>query len=192
MPGDIIRYDLRIQDALRGAIRQILAEIGKDGLPGEHHFYITFRTDRPGVKLSNALRERYPKEMTIVLQHHFWDLVVSEHQFQVGLSFSNVPEKLVIPFAAMTGFFDPSVNFMLQFEVDEREPAVKVEAEPPKLALADKRPKPPGAASEPTETQPKTPSVPSIRAVPKEAPAAPPPAEGDVKVVSLDAFRKKP
>ena len=119
MPGmaeDLIRYDIIIQDALRSAVRKILLEVNRAGLPGEHHFYIAFETTAPGVKISNRLKERYPKEMTIVLQHQFWDLQITEHAFEVGLSFGGVPEHLYVPFAAIKGFFDPSVQFALEFE----------------------------------------------------------------------------
>jgi hypothetical protein len=96
-----------------------LTEAGRDGLPGEHHFYITFRTGAPGVRVSQRLRDKHPEEMTIVLQHQFWDLNVSEHAFEVGLSFSGVPERLLVPFDALTTFFDPSVQFGLKFETQE-------------------------------------------------------------------------
>ena len=116
MPTDLIRYDLLVQDALKGVVRRVLANAIRDGIPGEHHFYLSFRTREKGVRISQALRDKYPDEMTIVLQHQFWDLAVNEHAIEVGLSFSNVPEKLVIPFDAVSGFFDPSVQFGLKFE----------------------------------------------------------------------------
>ncbi len=116
MAEDLIRYDIIIQDALRSAVRKILVEVNRAGLPGEHHFYIAFETTAPGVKISNRLKERYPKEMTIVLQHQFWDLQITEHAFEVGLSFGGVPEHLYVPFSAIKGFFDPSVQFALEFE----------------------------------------------------------------------------
>ncbi len=116
MAEDLIRYDIIVQDALRGAVRKILAEIARTGLPGDHHFYISLSTTAPGVRISSRLRERYPDEMTIVLQHQFWDLAVHEHAFEVGLSFNGVPERLLVPFAAIKGFFDPSVQFALEFE----------------------------------------------------------------------------
>ncbi|WP_068314812.1 SspB family protein [Polycladidibacter hongkongensis] len=116
MAEDLIRYDIIIQDALRGAVRKILNEVNRAGLPGEHHFYIAFDTTAPGVKISPRLKERYPTEMTVVLQHQFWDLQVTEHSFEVGLSFGGVPERLFVPFSAIKGFFDPSVQFALEFE----------------------------------------------------------------------------
>lgn len=110
------RYDKMVEKALRGVVRQALLEVMKDGLSDDHHFYITFFTDQPGVKLPGYLRERYPGEMTIVLQHQFYDLEVGEESFSVMLSFNNVPERLTIPFSTVTIFADPSVNFALQFQ----------------------------------------------------------------------------
>ena len=118
MTDDTIRYDLIVQDALRDAVRKILTNVSNDGLPGEHHFFITFKTEAPGVQLSDRMRQEYPDEMTVVLQHQFWDMNVDDDHFEVGLSFRNVPEKLSVPFSAMTGFADPSVQFALRFETD--------------------------------------------------------------------------
>jgi len=116
MSVDLIRYDLLVQDALRSVVRRVLTDVARDGLPGDHHLYVSFDTRASGVRLSPRLKERYPEEMTIVLQHQFWDLIVSELFFEVGLSFNGIPERLHIPFAALKGFFDPSVKFGLQFE----------------------------------------------------------------------------
>lgn len=116
MAEDLIRYDILVQDALRGIVRKVLSEVARTGLPGDHHFYISFETFAPGVQVSNRIRSKYPKEMTIVLQHQFWDLSVTENAFDVGLSFGGVPEHLHIPFKAVKGFFDPEVQFNLQFE----------------------------------------------------------------------------
>lgn len=118
MSEDIIRYDILVQNALRGVIRKALSEVQKTGLPGNHHFFITFMTTAPGVKVSSRIREQYPEQMTIVLQHQYWDLEVDENGFSVGLSFSDVPEKLNIPYSAVRGFYDPSVNFELEFDVE--------------------------------------------------------------------------
>jgi hypothetical protein len=104
------------QDALRGIVRTVLLQVAKSGLPGQHHFYIAFNTNAPGVTLSPRLKERYPEEMTIVLQHRFRDLLVNDKRFEVGLSFDGIPERLVIPFGAIKVFFDPSVPYGLQFE----------------------------------------------------------------------------
>jgi len=119
MTQDLIRYDLLVQDALKGVVRKVLGDAAREGLPVEHHFYVSFRTDFPGVRLSTRMREKYPQDMTIVLQHQFWDLSVTEHALEVGLSFSGVPERLLIPFDALTGFFDPSVQFGLKFELQD-------------------------------------------------------------------------
>jgi hypothetical protein len=157
---DLIRYDLIVQEALKGVVRKVLIDAGRDGLPGDHHFYISFRTDYPGVRLSQRMRDKYPEEMTIVLQHQFWDLGVTDHTFEVGLSFSGVPERLLIPFDALVGFFDPSVQFGLKFELggeaSEASPAAPVAAERPKLAppRADKPTPLRGAGSEPAEMKP--------------------------------------
>lgn len=117
MAEDLIRYDLLAQNALRGVIRQVLLKVLEEGLPGEHHFFVAFETNAPGVRISPRLKAQYPDEMTIVLQHQFWDLQVDDDRFSIKLSFDNVPETLVVPFAAIKGFFDPSVQFGLQFDV---------------------------------------------------------------------------
>lgn len=131
MGQDHIRYDILAQDALRGMIRKVLTEVASTGhLPGEHHFFITFLTGAPGVRISQGLKEKYAQQMTIVIQHQYWDLKVTESQFEIGLSFSDIPERLVIPFNAIVGFYDPSVNFELEFDVatveTEEEPAPPV------------------------------------------------------------------
>jgi hypothetical protein len=164
MAQDHIRYDILTQEALRGVVRKVLAEVSKTGLPGEHHFFISFLTRAPGVRLSQRLLDQYPEEMTIVLQNQFWDLKVTEPGFEVGLSFDDKPETLVIPFAAIKGFFDPSVQFGLQLNGAQALPTDddKAEAKEP-----DKLPAAPAAL---------TPAA-------NEAPGE--------KVVSLDAFRKK-
>jgi hypothetical protein len=116
MATDQIRYDVLARDALRGVLRRVLADAAEHGLPGEHHFYITFLSHADGVKISPRLLSQYPQEMTIILQHQFWDLVVTEDRFEIGLSFGGIPERLVVPFSAIKSFFDPSVQFGLQFE----------------------------------------------------------------------------
>ena len=194
---DLIRYDLLVQDALKGVVRKVLID-AKDGLPGEHHFYISFQTDFPGVRLSNRLREKYPQEMTIVLQHQFWDLIVTEHTFEVGLSFSGIPERLLIPFDALTGFFDPSVQFGLKFDSQDEDEEDEIEEAP--AAPQPIR----NGSSEPVELkQPRKPlsaadAKPALETAPEakaetddkaETPEAG--APGSAEVVSLDAFRKK-
>jgi uncharacterized protein len=131
-PDSLIPYDEIVQEALRAVVGRVLGEVESTGkLPGEHHFYITFKTAAAGVDIPRHLSERFPDEMTIVIQNRFWDLKVAKDRFEVGLSFNQMPAKLVIPFAAITGFVDPAVNFALQFQaqVDEAEPQAHEEAE---------------------------------------------------------------
>jgi uncharacterized protein len=170
MATDQIRYDVLARDALRGVLRRVLTDAAEHGLPGEHHFYITFLSRADGVKLSPRLLAQYPDEMTIILQHQFWDLVVTEDRFEVGLSFGGIPERLVVPFAAIKSFLDPSVQFGLQFEPSDDVPEQ--------------------AASK----------LPDVPASPSPVPAAEPVAEGadepakpgeGAEVVRLDRFRKK-
>ena len=116
---DHIRYDVLAQEAMRGVLRRVMTDAARQGLPGDHHFYITFLTQAAGVKLSPRLMEQYPQEMTIILQHQFWDLTVTDERFEVGLSFGGVPERLVVPFNAIKSFLDPSVQFGLQFNIGE-------------------------------------------------------------------------
>ena len=125
-PDSLIPYDEIVQEALRAVVGRVLGQVEAGGgeLPGNHHFYITFKTDAPGVSIPAHLRERFPDEMTIVLQNKFWDLAVTEHGFSVGLTFNQVPAKLDIPFGAITAFVDPAVDFGLQFQ------AVSTQLEP--------------------------------------------------------------
>ncbi|HEY9010046.1 MAG TPA: SspB family protein [Devosia sp.] len=136
MAEDLIRYDILAQEALRGVVRKVLSEVVKTGLPGEHHFFISFVTRAPGVRMSQRLLEQYDKEMTIVLQNQYWDLKVSETGFEVGLSFDGQHETLAVPFSALKGFFDPSVQFALRFDVNEEAPA----ATEPAAVAADQEP----------------------------------------------------
>ena len=131
MATDHIRYDVLARDALRGVLRRVLTDAAEHGLPGEHHFFITFLSTADGVKLSPRLLAQYPEEMTIILQHQFWDLVVTEDRFEVGLSFGGIPERLVVPFAAIKSFLDPSVQFGLQFEPSEAVPKRRRQSSPP-------------------------------------------------------------
>lgn len=161
MAEDALRYDKMVEDALRGVVRDALIQTAESGLTGDHHFYITFRTRFPGVSVADHILVRHPDEMTIVLQHQFWDLDVDDQGFAVTLSFSGVSERLHIPFAAITGFADPSAKFGLQFQVedDDQDDAFEEEGD---AELDD---------DEPAERE-------EI------------PAEG-AKVIALDAFRKK-
>jgi hypothetical protein len=166
MAEDLMRYDLLVQEALRRVVRLALLRAGRTGLPGDHHFFIAINNRHEGVKLSDRLRRKYPNEMTIVLQHQFWNLAVHERHFEVDLSFDNIPEKLSISFEAVKGFFDPSVQFGLQFEeipADQRE--ALLEAAPPPTTIT-------ASNSAPETDEGKAERAPE-------------------KIVSLDQFRKK-
>jgi len=126
-----IDYEALAQDAMRGIVRTVLTRVSKSGLPGEHHFYIAFKTGAPGVVLSKRLKEKYPEEMTVVLQHRFWDLLVNDVRFEVKLTFDSIPERLVVPFAAIKVFFDPSVPYGLQFEDSEAAEDAGQDSTPP-------------------------------------------------------------
>ncbi len=169
-----IPYEKIVQNALRSVMHDTLKQVEKNGFPGNHHFYITFQTYFPGVEMSEYLKERYPDSVTIVLQHQFWDLHVRDHSFSVSLSFSDIKEKLVIPYAAIIGFSDPSVKFSLQFdpaEIEDEEDDDKDEEE-------KETPKPKNLKKGKKE------KVESF-----EPPQKEPSKEG--KVITLDAFRKK-
>ncbi|WP_208440507.1 SspB family protein [Bartonella raoultii] len=180
MVQDQIRYDILVQDALRGVIRKVLSEVAKAGLPGNHHFFITFLTNTPGVKISPRLKNRYPEQMTIVLQHQFRDLSVSETAFEVTLSFREISEKLVIPFSSVQVFYDPIASFEAAFDLPSNLTSEESEnsesSSPTPIVLSDKQKK--------ENTLPKE-QNPSIN---KE------PSNNDTKqsadVVSLDSFRK--
>ena len=168
---DHIRYDVLARDAMRGMLRRVMTDAAKQGLPGDHHFYISFLTTADGVKLSPRLMQQYPQEMTIILQHQFWDLIVTEDRFEVGLSFGGVPERLVVPFGAIKNFLDPSVQFGISFDTDEAVATPNAPAAGTALAAA--------------------------AAAPQETPAADANSDGEAKpsegaeVVRLDRFRKK-
>ena len=190
-----IRYDLLAQQALRGVVRTVLDDVAKKGLPGEHHFKITFNTTAPGVRLSDRLRAQYPETMTIILQHQFWDLAVTERAFEVGLSFGGISEQLAVPFDSIVAFYDPAVQFGFQFEAIEAaaageggEGARAAPARGEKIAERSAPPAPPSGKS-----------AAGKKSQPAAAPAttAEPPSGGDDKpdgggeVVRLDRFRKK-
>lgn len=164
----LLPYEAWTDDALRQVVARALAHAAERGLPGEHHFYLTFQTDHPGVTLPGHLKARYPQEMTVVLQHRFWDLKVERDRFSVGLSFGGVPSTLVIPFAALTAFADPQVRFGLRFQATECDAAVSVPVAAAPVPL-------------PAPARPETP-VPAAAEEPAEA----------AQVVSLDAFRRRP
>jgi hypothetical protein len=170
-----LKYDIMVERALRGVLRDALRLVAERGLPGEHHFYITFRTDPPGVEIPDGLRERYPSEMTIVLQNQFWGLEVGQEAFSATLSFADVPERLTVPFESVIAFADPSVRFGLQFDggAEEDEDEDKPSAEVTMLPVDTAEPggKTPGAArgNEPAEAE----------------------AADEAEIVPLDTFRKK-
>ena len=215
--ADLIRYDLLVQDALRGVVRQVLTDVARNGLQGEHHFFITFKTATPGLRLSSRMRERYPDEMTVILQHQFWGLTVTDAGFEVGLSFNNMPERLFVPFAAITMFQDPSVTFGLKFDVKDGTAAADGAAKPPlaeaprpalaeapkglrALATVDSNlPARIGEAAPKVEDRKDKAADRSKADKPKPVLARVEDAEdgdkadkGGTKVVSIDAFRKKP
>jgi uncharacterized protein len=171
MSKDWLRYDRMVEDALRGVVRHALNDVSASGLPGDHHFYLTFRTGEPGVQIAPALKSQYPKEMTIVLQHQFWGLEVNEEGFAVTLSFGGKHERLVVPYRAIVSFADPSVKFGLQFETS---------------ALAE------GEAAEADTATGKTVTPKDLNDLPRLIEDKAP--DGDKpggQVVALDAFRKK-
>lgn len=197
--GQQIDYELLAQDAMRGVVREVLRRVAADGLPGDHHFYIAFNMRAPGVSVSKRLREKYPEEMTIVLQHRFWDLIVDDDRFEVKLTFDAIPERLSIPFKAIKVFLDPSVQYGLQFgeaEVGEPLPASKAdrarasasalsdaehpahhdaddaEAQPPARPVAERRrPQRKPRAERAAETPPAAPAAhePAVPALPAAA-----------------------
>jgi len=210
--ADHIRYDLLTQQALRGVVRNVLTDAAKKGLPGDHHFYISFDTTADGVRMSDRLRAQYPEEMTVILQHQFWDLAVSDSGFEVGMSFGGIPEKLAIPFDAISGFFDPSVQFGLQFEeIAEGQPGLKQDT----LKPGGKKPEvkkglltsvgAPESTAKPDAPATRLPVAPAPAAVPAVSPIKPATADADAdptdpkpdkpsgggEVVRLDRFRKK-
>ena len=183
MTVDLIRYDLLVQDALRGVVRQVLSGTAREGLPGDHHFYISFRTHARGVRLSSRMRDLYPDEMTIILQHQFWDLSVAEQAFEVGLSFQNVPEMLLIPFDAVTRFADPAAGFELKFSVED-------EVRETASAKLDTRRLQTVPMSN-LEISPQAALAPEAGAAETTGEEATATRQGEPKVVSIDAFRKK-
>ncbi|HRN99998.1 SspB family protein [Nitrobacter sp.] len=181
MATDHIRYDLLTTDAMRGVLRRVLTDAAERGLPGEHHFFITFKSKADGVTISPRLLAQYPEEMTIILQHQFWDLIVTDDHFEVGLSFGGVPERLVVPFSAIKSFFDPSVQFGLQFE-----PAETAEAQAETAGTESNASEPSTAPSPAALAVPADPSQPAAA----ETEDKPKPGQG-AEVVRLDRFRKK-
>lgn len=168
-----IDYPALIDNAMRSVVRTAMRQIAETGmLPGEHHFFVSFLTNHPGVDISPVLRQRYPEEMTIVIQHQFWDLKVEEDKFTITLSFSNVPERLVVPFAALSAFADPSIKFGLQFHNRSWQQTEDDEVHCPATGKTG-REAPPEASFD------------------EEPPSEAHPPANDTKVISLEAFRKK-
>lgn len=184
MTVDYIRYDILTQDALRSVVRTVLADVAAKGLPGEHHFFISFDTRAEGVSLSPRLKTEYPREMKIVLQHQFWDLVVGERAFEVGLAFGGVPERLAIPFAAITRFEDPCARFDIQFvRLEDIEDLLEAEPEPAVPMRPDRAPVP--AEAHPDAAAAKPDAKPEAKPQPSTG------REPGGEVVRLDRFRKK-
>ncbi|WP_088347001.1 MULTISPECIES: ClpXP protease specificity-enhancing factor SspB [Rhodomicrobium] len=188
MSEDKIRYDILASEALRGIIRTVMQRVQKRGLPGEHHFYINFDTCAAGTILSKRLKAQYPEEMTIVLQHKFWDLLVYDDRFEVKLSFNNVPERLVIPYSSIKSFVDPSVPFGFNPNLFTPlgRPAEDIPAAPPELP-ADR------TALPGPQAQPETLVVVETLKPERDPPIRQEeqPEQGGAKVVELDLFRKK-
>ncbi len=195
MATDYIRYDILTQEALRGVVRTVLTDAAAKGLPGEHHFYINIDTRADGVKISPRLAAQYPEEMTIVLQHQFWDLSVNDDVFEVGLSFNGIPERLIVPLAAIKGFFDPSVQFGLQFAVEAELKGEGSEAD--EAPAGDDAPQPKAEKERPPARHKRTPArgeptAPADSARSSTQTDEPPDKpQGGGEVVRLDRFRKK-
>jgi len=186
--NDRFHYDALVDDALRSVVRRVLTQVADKGLPGSHHFYISFRSTDPGVMLPDYLRAKYPEEMTIVLQHQYWDLIIGPDSFEVTVSFNKQQERIKVPFAALSAFVDPSVRFGLQFDRKDKAAASdkttdKVEATTPAptpLPAPEKRP--PLAAPPTGEVKPEPGASEPAEAKPEDAAS---------KIVKLDSFRKK-
>ena len=181
--NDRFHYDALVDDALRSVVRRVLTQVAEKGLPGSHHFYISFRSTDPGVELPEYLRAKYPEEMTIVLQHQYWDLVIGEESFEVTVSFNKQQEHIKVPFAALSAFVDPSVRFGLQFDRKEKAAGDKPAAAPTApttLPAPDKRPT--QAAPAGTDDKPEATGTADGEAKPEDAAS---------KIVKLDSFRKK-
>jgi hypothetical protein len=192
--GSIIDYEALTQEAMRGLVRTVLTRVAKFGLPGDHHFYISFDTEAAAVGMSKRLRERYPHEMTIVLQHRFWDLAVFDDRFEVKLTFDSIPERLVIPFAAIKVFFDPSVRYGVQFEEAEGSGETGAPAEEPETGPASRTPRPvSGAARKPRAPRRAKPDKETATPVVPSAPVAVAPPRPEVTPIGIPhAAHSKP
>ncbi len=192
MVQDLIRYDILTQEALRGVVRTVISEIATTGLPGEHHLYITIDMETSGVELSDRLRAQHTGEMTIVLQHQFWDLEVHEDRFEVGLAFNGVPEKLVVPFESIKGFYDPSVQFGLQFEMPRDDMEQTAKSSSPRQAndTAPVMPDTREALQQPARDKTENASKDTPESARDDGKDAGEPASGE-NVISIDTFRQK-
>jgi uncharacterized protein len=185
--NDRFHYDALVDDALRSVVRRVLTQVADKGLPGSHHFYISFRSNDAGVVLPEYLRAKYPEEMTIVLQHQYWDLVIGPEAFEVTVSFNKQQERIRVPFAALSAFVDPSVRFGLQFDRKDKEKAAADKPDsaavpPTSLPAPEKRPPLAGSAGEAKAETGAAEAQPAGEAKPED-PAS--------KVIKLDSFRKK-
>ena len=185
---DLMGYEAMAQEALRGVVKAALKRAAAPGgLPGQHHFYITFKTRGPGVSVPPELSERYPDEMTIVLQHQYWDLAPGETFFAITLKFGGQPKKLSVPYAAVTRFYDPSVQFLLQFESGGVEQTAQI-GPPAEPQLLPTRPR---KAPSPAARAKRNDDAEGEGDAADESQAVTPPAGDEPKIVSLDQFRKK-
>jgi hypothetical protein len=184
MPQDLYHYETMIDRALRGVVREALERASREGLRGAHHFYIGFATDMPGVSIPESLRARYPQEMTIVLQHQFWDLDIGKDSFSVSLSFQKQIERMTVPFAAVRSFADPSVNFALEFASPERPEAAPASAPPTSVSTIV-----PAPTSASTSTVVPAPIAPSAK--PAATGSGKAGEKTGAEVVTLDSFRKR-
>lgn len=183
--NDRFHYDALVDDALRSVVRSVLTQVAEKGLPGSHHFYISFRSTDPGVELPEYLRAKYPEEMTIVLQHQYWDLIINDTWFEVTVSFNKQQERIKVPFAALSAFVDPSVRFGLQFDRRDKTAGDKTDAAataPTPLPAPEKRPPLAAPDGQGAGHDPAKPDAAADAAKPEDAAA---------KVVKLDSFRKK-
>jgi hypothetical protein len=185
MTHETIDYPGMIDTAMRNVVRDALVHIDKFGLPGEHHFFISFQTNYPGVSISPQLKSRYPEEITIVVQHQFWDLKITDKQFAIMLSFNNIPEKLVVPFDALTAFADPSIKFGLQFHGKK---SGSSSASGSLSASNESVKEDPVACPATGRTGQEKPPLASFE---EETPSEETTAANDEKVISLEAFRKR-
>jgi hypothetical protein len=184
--NDRFHYDALVDDALRSVVRRVLTRVAEKGLPASHHFYISFRSNDPGVVLPDYLRAKYPEEMTIVLQHQYWDLVIKPESFEVTVSFNKQQERIKVPFAALSAFVDPSVRFGLQFDRKDKDKSPeKAESAPTPTPLPAPEKRPPLAAPPSPEAAPETIAADAAK------PGDGKPEDAASKIVKLDQFRKK-